>query len=108
MIGRARTLRRKSTFPERLVWSRLRDRRCYGLKFRRQHPIGRFVADFFCETAGVVVELDGRSHADQAKYDWIRQQWLEQQGLRVLRFPHARVLEDLHDLIESIAAAFLL
>jgi very-short-patch-repair endonuclease len=105
MIARGRQLRRESTFPERLLWSRLRDRRCGGLKFRRQQPIGPYVADFFCASIGVVVELDGRSHDDQGDFDRQRQAYLERQGLRVIRVTNDRVLADLDGVVEALTAA---
>ncbi|MGC9455835.1 MAG: endonuclease domain-containing protein [Phycisphaerae bacterium] len=107
MIQRARQLRRSSSFPERLLWSRLRNGRCAGLKFRRQHPIGPYVADFFCPSAGVVIELDGRSHDEQVDYDRVRQEFIERQGLRVLRFTNDRLLRDLDGVVEAIAGACL-
>ena len=77
----ARELRRDSTFPERLLWSRLRNRGLFGLKFRRQHPIGPFVIDFYCRESSLAVELDGRSHEGRESYDDARTDWLESQGL---------------------------
>ena len=105
MIAQARRLRRASSFPQRLLWSRLRNGRCGGLKFRRQHPVGRYVADFFCASAGVVVELDGRSHDGQASADAQRQLFLEQQGLTVIRISIDRLLQDLDGVVEGIAQA---
>jgi very-short-patch-repair endonuclease len=105
MIRRARQLRRESSFPERLLWSRLRNGRCAGLKFRRRHPVGPYVADFFCASARLVVELDGRSHDERADYDRRREEYLRQQGLRVLRFPNDLLLHELEAVVEAIAAA---
>ena len=107
MIQRARQLRRDSSIPERLLWSRLRDARCGGLKFRRQRPVGPYVTDFFCASAGVVVELDGRSHDERQVYDDKWQRFLEQQGFRVLRFSNDRLLQDLDGVVEAIATACL-
>ena len=73
MVARSRQLRRESSFPERLLWSRLRNGRCAGLKFRRQQPLGPYVADFFCPSARVAVELDGRSHDGREDEDNQRQ-----------------------------------
>jgi very-short-patch-repair endonuclease len=105
MIARGRQLRRDSTFPERLLWGQLRDRRCANLKFRRQQPFGPYVADFFCESPRVVVELDGRSHEGRQAYDAERQQYLERQGLKVIRFTNDAVLTNLSGVVEAIAAA---
>ena len=69
----ARQLRRNMTFPERKLWSLLRSRRLSGLKFRRQHTIGPYIADFACEARRLVVELDGASHDGQFERDSVRQ-----------------------------------
>ena len=103
MVQRARALRQSSSVPERLLWGRLRAGRC-GAKFRRQHPVGAYVVDFFCDAARLVIELDGRSHDESYKYDMTRQRFLEQQGLQVLRVSNDRVLADLNGVVEAIAA----
>jgi very-short-patch-repair endonuclease len=83
---RARELRRKMTSSEIRVWLYLRRRRLDGWKFRRQHPIGTYVVDFYCPAARLVVELDGDSHdGSKDEYEDRRQAWLESQGYRVLR-----------------------
>ena len=105
MTERGRQLRRDSTFPERLLWGRLRDRRCGGLKFRRQQPLGPYVADYLCASAMVVVELDGRSHDDQQGYDQRRQEDLERMGYRVIRFTNDDVLKNLGGVVDAIAEA---
>jgi very-short-patch-repair endonuclease len=95
MRERARQLRRDLTIPERLLWGLLRDRRLAGVKFRRQHPIGPYVVDFYCVSRGLVVELDGQSHADAGREDQIRQNYLESVvGLRVFRVAHDNVVRD--------------
>ena len=104
MIARSRRLRRESTFPERLLWSRLRGGRCRGLKFRRQQPMGPYVVDFFCASVRVVVELDGRSHDERTAEDRERQDYLERQGLRVIRFANDHLLADLDGVVEAIGA----
>jgi very-short-patch-repair endonuclease len=104
MITRGRQLRQRATVPERLLWGRLRDGRCAGLKFRRQQPLGEYVVDFFCATSRIVVELDGRSHEGRGVEDEVRQELLERQGIRVLRFTNDQVLADLQGVVEAIAA----
>ncbi|MGQ0456153.1 MAG: endonuclease domain-containing protein [Hyphomicrobium sp.] len=83
----ARSLRGNQTDVERKLWSRLRDRRLGGLKFRRQAPCGPFIADFLCEEAMLIVELDGSRHAEPAKVsaDTARTQRLNALGYEVLR-----------------------
>ena len=103
MIARARQIRQELTFPEQLLWKRLRDGRCLGLKFRRQHPVGPYVVDYFCPSARVVIELDGRSHEGRGPEDHKRQRYLVRQGLTVLRFTNNQVLADLKGVVKSIA-----
>jgi very-short-patch-repair endonuclease len=105
MIDRGRQLRQEMTFPERLLWSRLRDCRLAGLRFRRQHPVGPYVADYYCPSAKVVIELDGRSHDGHAAEDRQRQDYLKLQGLRVIRFTNDSVLKNLNGVLEAIADA---
>jgi very-short-patch-repair endonuclease len=77
--ARARQLRRELTPAERKLWARLRYRQLEGLHFRKQHPVGRFIVDFFCAKAKLIIEIDGDTHAepDQAEYDQARTIWLE-------------------------------
>jgi very-short-patch-repair endonuclease len=85
----ARRLRRDAPSTEQLLWRLLRDRRLDGLKFRRQLPIGRYVADFVCLRHRLIVELDGPHH-DEAR-DAVRDAWLSGQWFRVLRFRNGEV-----------------
>ena len=99
----ARQLRRPQTPAEQRLWSRLRDRRLRGYKFRRQHPIDRFVADFYCAEAKLVVEIDGDSHADQRDYDVARTEYLNARGYTVIRFTNRDVNGQLEGVLQSIA-----
>ena len=104
MTARGRELRRKSSFPERLLWGRLRNHRS-GPKFRRQQPVGPYVVDFYCALANLAVELDGRSHDDESwAQDQARQAFLERQGLRVIRFSNDRLLRELDAVVSIIFA----
>jgi very-short-patch-repair endonuclease len=98
----ARQLRKKSTDAERLVWYHLRSRRFSQFKFRRQVPIGKYVGDFVCQDAKLVVELDGGQHASAKDYDTTRDHWLQGVGYRVLRFPDNVVLKELNVVLEVI------
>jgi adenine-specific DNA-methyltransferase len=102
-IARARTLRAAMTDAERRLWSRLRDHRLTGWHFRRQHPIGPYVADFICLPAKLVIELDGGQHA--AERDAARTACLEEQGFRVLRFWNDQVLRETTAVLQVIAQA---
>jgi len=72
------------------------------MKFRRQHPIGNFVVDFYCAKKRLVVKIDGDSHTDQIKYDEKWTKWLEYQGYRVIRFTNREVLNQLSAVLEKI------
>jgi very-short-patch-repair endonuclease len=87
---------------ERKLWYFLRDRRLNGLKFRRQHPIGPFIADFYCPELRLIIELDGDSHADQSDYDADRTKWLEGNDHHVFRYFNHWVHDNLIDVLESI------
>mgnify|MGYP001045598745 FL=1 len=86
MLERAKTLRKEMTLAESLLWQRLRAGRLEDIHFRRQQVIGRYIVDFYCHQAGVVVEVDGGIHQEQADYDQEREAYFHQQGLVVLRF----------------------
>jgi len=102
--ARARKLRHHQTPAEAVLWGLLRGRRLAGLKFKRQHPIGRYVADFACDSARLVIELDGEvhTHEDQAAADADRQAALESLGWFVLRFSNDDVLNRPSAVLEAI------
>lgn len=99
----ARRFRREMSLPEVLLWQSLRQRPL-GVKFRRQHPIGSFVADFFCAEANVVIEIDGIAHGmgSRPERDEIRDDWLMQCGKQVVRIPATEVLSDVQSVAESL------
>jgi very-short-patch-repair endonuclease len=102
---RARRLRRDQTEAEKKLWGRLRSKRLIQFRFKRQFPIGNFIADFACPQSKIVIELDGGHHADQmAKDDW-RTRLIEQRGFRVIRFWDNEVLTDIDGVVDRIAAA---
>jgi len=103
-IVRARALRARMTDAERKLWFALRDRRFAHFKFRRQVPLGRYVADFVCFDARLVVEVDGGQHA-QSMRDKLRDRWLVANGFRVLRFWNNDVLSNLDGVSTRIAEA---
>ena len=102
-INRARQLRREPTPPEYRLWQALR-LRPGGLKFRRQHPLDRCTADFFCPAARLVVEVDGDGHSmgDNPERDARRDAWLRSQGLEVLRFDARDVMNDVNVVVQAI------
>ena len=85
-FSKARTLRKNSTDAERLLWKHLRMRQMGAYKFRRQHPIGVYIADFVCLGKKLIIELDGGQHTEQVEYDENRSAWLKERGYRVLRY----------------------
>ena len=97
-----RRLRRHSTDAEKLLWRRLRSRQLGGAKFRRQHPIGPYVVDFFCSEQGLVIELDGGQYAIQAERDARRDRWMESQGYRVLRFWNHELMANVDGVLRRI------
>jgi len=103
-VGTARRLRRDQTDAERALWFRLRDRRLNELKFRRQMPIKSYVVDFCCESARLVVELDGGQHAERGIEDTKRTADLEAYGYLVLRFWNNDVLSNIDGVLKTIVA----
>lgn len=101
---RARTLRREMTEAERRLWGLIRDRRLGGAKFRRQVPMGPFIADFVSFEHRLVIEADGSQHAD-APRDARRDAWLRANGFRVLRFWNIDILARPASVAEAILAA---
>ena len=98
----ARQLRQQQTDAETKMWRLLRDRRLAGKKFRRQHSIPPYVVDFYCHEAALVIELDGGQHAESRRYDEKRTAFLEQKGLRVIRFWNNEVLQETEGVLETI------
>ncbi len=98
----ARRMRKESTPAEAALWQRLRGKKVLGLRFRRQHAIERFIVDFYCRRAYLIIEVDGPIHQYTAKEDAVRQDFLESKGLKVLRFRNEEVLENCDDVIEQI------
>ena len=98
----ARQLRKASTRPEDILWDRLRASRFHGFKFKRQVPFDRYVADFHCHAAGLVIEVDGKQHGWDAAYDEARSKVIESRNLLVIRFTNAQVLNDLQGVLDEI------
>ena len=98
---KARTLRKRFTDAELKLWRHLRGRQIGGEKFRRQHPLGRYVVDFVCLEKKLVVEVDGGQHA-ASEYDKERTIWLESEGFRVIQFWNNEVLGDIGIVLEVI------
>ena len=104
----AKILRKEQTQTEELLWFRLRDRRLGGQKFRRQVPIGPYIADFVCMSSRLIVELDGGQHAQHIEYDLQRTRYLENEGYKVLRFWNNDVLQNMDGVLETLTLALSL
>ncbi|MDP1028083.1 endonuclease domain-containing protein [Sphingomonas sp. KR1UV-12] len=102
----ARRLRQDMSLPEIVLWRALQQRPG-GFKFRRQHPSGPYIADFYCHESRLIVEVDGEVHGrgDRPLRDDVRDRWFIQRGLTVLRLPAAYVLSNLDGAISAIAQA---
>lgn len=107
-VAKARRLRRDLSLPEGLLWRELRARP-EGLKFRRQHPTGAYVIDFYCGDARLAIEIDGEAHGsgDRPVRDAARDAWFAQAGIKTLRIPAREVLTDLRAVVQGIIAACL-
>ena len=99
----AQTLRRDMTDSERRLWSRLRGEQL-GVKFRRQHPLGSYVADFACLVPKLIVELDGAQHQLQQNYDARRDAFFHAQGFEVMRFASNDAFVHLDEVLQAIAS----
>jgi very-short-patch-repair endonuclease len=97
ILAHAREMRHPQTPAEAALWRALRNRRA-GFKFRRQHPIYRFIIDFYCAKAKLLIEIDGQSHLepDQVEYDKARAEYLEALGYKVIRFTNNDVKYNIH------------
>ncbi|HKB96733.1 MAG TPA: endonuclease domain-containing protein [Rhizomicrobium sp.] len=106
----ARKLRRKQTEAERTLWLALRSRRFHNFKFRRQQPIGPYIADFVCFEANLIIELDGDQHGSSGGlvYDKARTERLADDGFRVLRFPNHELSGNFDGVLSGIAIALRL
>src|SRR5688572_32523243 len=96
LTERARQLGQSQTLAEELTWNLLRDRKAFGLKFRRQQPLGGYIVDFYCHKLRLIIELDGEVHSQpsRVKRDARRKASLERLGCRVLCVPNGLLLQD--------------
>ncbi len=104
IFNTSRHLRRKMTAAEKLLWKELRNRRLLNLKFRRQHPLHYYVADFYCHEIKLVIEVDGgiNNKNSQIEHDENRSAELERFGIRVIRFRNEEIIGDIEDVKKRI------
>ena len=100
----AQTLRRQMTEEEEILWQQIRASRLHGIHFRRQQIIDGFIVDFYCHSAGVVIEVDGGIHDRQTDRDAERDQILATRGLRVLRIKNQQIKQDLPGILARIVS----
>ena len=100
----SRENRKQATESEKLLWEQLRDRNLYGLKFRRQHPVSDFIADFYCDKCKLIIEIDGAYHnyIEQKQYDDGRTYELNELKITVIRFTNTEVIEDMNFVLGEI------
>ena len=110
----AKKLRSKMTEAESILWMELKERKIHGVKFRRQHPLAKYIADFYCHSLKVVIEVDGIYHEDELQkiHDQLRTEDLNDLGLTVIRFTNEQiqtnlnqVLNEIHERIQIISQA---
>ena len=101
IFERAKLLRENMTQAEKMLWNRI-NKSQLGVRFKAQHPIDIFIADFYCHTHKLVVELDGEIHNSQADYDDGRTAEMERYGIKVIRFTNEEVLNNIENVITKI------
>jgi 5-methyltetrahydrofolate--homocysteine methyltransferase len=102
---KAREMRLMPTKAENILWRYLRDGKLKKFRFRRQHSLGQFIVDFYCKKANLVIEVDGLIHMHQIEKDTSRQEYLENQGYKVLRFSNEVIIESIGKVIEKITSS---
>jgi len=103
-IEYAKALRKRMTPSEAILWDNLRNRKLFNTKFRRQHPIERFIVDFYCPAKKIVIELDGGIHddPDQKEYDIGRSAEIEKYDIKIIRFKNEEIIDDLDKTLKKI------
>ncbi len=104
-VVRAKELRQEMTPSEKVLWDLLRAGRFHGAKFRRQHPIGKYILDFYCAQSRLAIELDGAVHHGQEEADAWREKIISTHGIRFLRFKNEEVESNLPDVLRRIEEA---
>jgi very-short-patch-repair endonuclease len=101
-LKQRRYLRQNSTTSEKIIWQKLRNRQVGKFKFKRQYNIGKFIVDFYCDEIKLIIEIDGDVHAYQKEHDKKRQIFLENRGLKIIRYTNYEVRTNLVGVLEDI------
>jgi len=104
ILGHAREMRKNPTDAEQLLWKELRGRKLDNLKFRRQQPMQGYILDFYCEAVRLGVEVDGEIHVkkEQLKYDQQRSEYLEEYGIKIIRFTNDQIINCKKEVLNTI------
>lgn len=104
ILGHAREMRKNPTEAEQLLWKELRGRKLDNLKFRRQQPMQGYILDFYCEAVRPGVEVDGEIHVkeEQTKYDQQRSEYLEEYGIKIIRFTNDKIINCMKEVLNTI------
>jgi len=104
LIRKAQYLRKQETMAEKILWDKLKNRKCGDLKFRRQHPIHYYVADFYCHEERLIIEVDGEIHSVLSikEHDKNRTAELNRYGIRILRFSNEQVINNTQEVVKAI------
>ena len=104
LFSKAQFLRRNETIAEKLLWEKLRNNQLEGLKFRRQHPVNIYIADFYCHKFKLIIELDGDYHnqEEQKQKDEVRTEVLRLNDLKIIRFKNEEVEQDINQVLTTI------
>jgi len=100
-----RDLRHNQTTAESLLWNQIRAKRFFGIKFKRQYGVGPYILDFFCREKHLAIEIDGGQHAEKIDYDNNRTMYLNDHGIKVLRFWNNEVTQNIDGVLETIRIA---
>lgn len=107
LLGRRRELRKLPTMEEEILWNELRDSKL-GVRFRRQHSIGGYIADFYCFRARLIVEIDGKSHEFQKEYDANRDKFFKELKYQTLRIKNSEINDNLENVLDKIKSTLSL
>ena len=102
LTGLAKSLRKRSTEAEKIVWQKIRAGQLNGFKFKRQQPIGPYIVDYVCFEKNLIIEIDGGQHAVEKDKDIKRDTWLQSEGFVVTRFWNNEIFENLEGVLETI------